>query len=342
MLFTFFNFFSKMLKKSNLGEENMNEDIKQAIEQAIYMIETGTYEVFENQKYSSVYMFATENVCGVVNCLNVSNKDILTASASGDHIFNMLLIGAKNIAAYDINIYAKYFYYFKEAAIKVLNYNEFLEFFFLKLFSFKSKVFDNKIFFNRILPNIKDESSKVFWNTLFKRYSGFELYTSSLFFTNCYSKNTYIKCNDYLKNEDNYKDLQKKLLTFEYEFYWVDIFNDLSNIPDKKYDIIYLSNILDRLREKDKISNVRRIKEIIEKLKKYLVPNGILSVCYLYCYLDDYWVSKTPYQINNPDIRYEHFNTGEYLYKHFNGINDIKGRVPKNMDAIMLMRKKTK
>lgn len=320
----------------------MNEDIKQEIEQAIYMIETGTYEVFKNQKYLSIYMFATENVRGVVNSLNVSNKDILTVSASGDHIFNMLLMGAKSIEAYDINIYAKYFYYLKEASIKALSYSEFLDFFFPKYTIFNNKTFNNNIFFNRILPNIKDEDAKVFWSTLFRRYRGFGLHGSSLFFPNRYSKNTYIESNDYLRNEDNYKNLQEKLLTFEYKFYWVDIFSDLSNLLDKRYDIIYLSNILDRLREKDKISNVRRIKEIIENLKKYLVPNGILSVCYLYCYLDEYWVSKTPYQINNPDIRYEHFNNGEYLYKHFKGINDIKGRAPKNMDALMLTRKKTK
>ena len=175
---------------------------------------------------------------------------------------------------------------------------------------------------------------------MFNQYGGNRLYASSLFFPNSYSKNTYIECNDYLKNENNYKALQEKLQTFEYKFYWVDIFNDLTNIPNKKYDIIYLSNILDRLREKDKLSDVRKIKEIIKNLKKYLVPNGLLGVCYLYCYLDDYWTIDTSRQICNPDIRYKYFNDKEYLYKHFNGINDLKGRRVKNRDALMLTRKK--
>ena len=56
------------------------------------MIEGGIYEIFSDKKYASIYMFSTEKVRGVVSSLAVRNKEILTVSASGDHIFNMLNI----------------------------------------------------------------------------------------------------------------------------------------------------------------------------------------------------------------------------------------------------------
>ena len=52
----------------------MNDDIKYALGEAMYMIEGGTYEIFSDKKYASIYMFATENVHGVVSSLNIANK----------------------------------------------------------------------------------------------------------------------------------------------------------------------------------------------------------------------------------------------------------------------------
>ena len=73
----------------------MVDNIKYALGATRYMLEGGIYEIFSDKKYTSIYMFSTENVRGVVSSLDVSDKDILTVSASGDHIFNMLLMGLK-------------------------------------------------------------------------------------------------------------------------------------------------------------------------------------------------------------------------------------------------------
>ena len=63
-------------------------------------------------------MFATENLNGVINTLDVEEKDILIVSSSGVHIFNMLLNGTKSVEVYDINLFAKYWFYFKEATVR--------------------------------------------------------------------------------------------------------------------------------------------------------------------------------------------------------------------------------
>ena len=333
-LFTNNHFFSKILIMK--GESNMKESIKYAID----IIEKSQTNYSKSRQHMPIYMFTTENVNSAINVLNVQDKNILTVSASGDHIFSMLLAGASNIESYDINYFAKYYYYLKEASILALNYTEFINFFFAKKFSFNNKVFDDEIFFQRILPLIKDEESKYFWCTLFKRYSGKVLYNSQLFFPRRYNKNTYLKCCAYLNNEKNYQSLQAQLTKYNYQYYWLDVYSKFE-VPDKKeYDIIYLSNIIDQLDSKDELSCAIKIKQIIEDTKKHLVPNGLLSICYLYCFLDEYWDILSLNQISNYGLRLKHFNNNEYFYRSFNGINDLNGRRARNRDALMLTRKK--
>ena len=126
----------------------------------------------------------------------------------------------------------------------------------------------------------------------------------------------------------------------------MNIFDGSYELPeDKKYQVIYLSNIMDRVRSKSQLGCFKKIKKIIEELKNNLCEGGILGVCYLYCYLDYEFVKSTPNNILNPDLRREYFpdskddKSSEYSYYPFNGFNDIKGRRIKNMDAVMLTRR---
>lgn len=311
------------------------------IEQAMKIIEGDQHLIYETQKYQSVYMFTTENIRGILRSVDVRGKDILTVSASGDHIFNMLLAGAKNVESYDVNYFAKYLFYFKEAAVKTLEYKEFLDFFFPKMLPFGCKLFDYDTFL-RVLVNIRDVDAKEFWKRIFAyvNFDGAFLYSSALFFPNLYSKSTYIACNDYLRNESNYKALQVRLANYDYKFSLVNIFGDFEELIEKKYDFIYLSNILDRIRGENEVDCANKVEEVVDRLKMYLKDDGTLGVCYLYCYLNDYWVYDTPNRISNPDLRYRCFKDSIYDYVTFNGIADIKGRVAKNRDALMLVRRK--
>lgn len=65
------------------------------------------------------------------------------------------------------------------------------------------------------------------------------------------------------------------------------------------------------------------------------------GVCYLYHFYDEQWNFLTPNEITSPNFRYKYFD-GEYMYKTFYGVSDLKGRRYKNRDAIMLMKKKIK
>lgn len=309
-------------------------------ERAIDVIEYNYGSNWSIYEYSPLYMFSTENINGIMRCMDVSAKNILTVSSSGDHVFNMLLGGAYDVECYDINYFAKYYFYFKEAAIRGLSYNEFLEFFLSRNSVLNGKYFNDKVFFDKICPNIRDIEAREFWFNLFKIYGGRGLSNSYLFFNNSYSNKTYIHCNGYLGSEDNYIFLQRCLRDYEYKFYWANIFGDISNLPDKEYDIIYFSNILDRLVCKDELSYIRKIKEIEDVFVKYLSVNGVLGMCYLYCYLDEYWKVLTPNHITSPDIRYQYFRDASYVYREFNGIMNPSSSFYKNRDALMLKLKK--
>lgn len=315
--------------------------MREILKKAITLIEDTPTSFYQDINYSPVYLFTTENIRGMMNNLDIKDKNILTVSASGDQIFNMLLSGTNKIDSYDVSYFTKYYYYLKESAIKTLSYDEFFDFFFPSKYRFKNKVFDNKLFLD-ILDNIQDNEAKYFWMVLFNRYGGNHLYYSNLFIQNYYPKKTYIECNNYLYNEDNYMELRNRLNSYQYHFLWMNIFKDISNIYCKKYDFIYLSNILDRLYCKNELEFVLKTKEIILNLKNHLVENGTLGICYLYFYLEDYWETLDNRKLNSYGLRLKYFQDDDYYYQSFNGISSIKREFGKESDALMMILKKDK
>ena len=90
------------------------------------------YTKVNTYKYNKIYLFTNENISAMTKELSLYGTDVLTVCSSGDHIFNFLLEGVSNIETFDINILAEYIFYLKKAAIEVLSYEEFLDFFFPK------------------------------------------------------------------------------------------------------------------------------------------------------------------------------------------------------------------
>lgn len=323
----------------------MKKTILKAINETRKLIEHRIRSESLSIDYMPLYMFTTENIKGVTESLDVYGRDVFTVCASSDHEFNFLLRGAKSVETFDVNYLTDFYYWFKESAVLTLEYEEFIDFFFPKfMFSFRKKTFNEKDFM-RIIDNIRDEDVKEYWRGLVSVYGCQFLYSSNLFLT-FYNKKTYIECNDYLKNKENYNKLRDRLKSHKHKFYHLNIFSELSEMPkDKKYQVIYLSNILNSFDGMDELSCVRKIKDIIDRFKLYLTKDGVIGICYLYCYLDEQHIKYTPNNILNPDLRRKHFpdskdvsNSG-YNYPSFNGFNDIDGRRSENRDAVMVTRK---
>lgn len=301
------------------------------------LINKDNIESINRNKYSQIYMFTTENIHGITQKISFQNKKVLTVCSSGDQVFNMLLCGAEEIDTFDINIFTKYFFYFKEASIRALNYQEFLNFFFPNSFAKKNQIFSLKTY-TKIRNYIKDDYAKSFWDQIFSKYNGEKLYYSDLFTQDHYPKKTNQVCNNYLMNEQNYKTLQQKLAIYSFTFYHLNILKN-SLASTKRYDYIYLSNILDYLPIKEELEYAKKVKEILLKLRKNMTDNGMIMVSYLYCYLDEYWLDNYNGKLKSSIFRKKHFEE-DYDCIDFKGINSLKSKRQTDKDALLLYRKK--
>ena len=69
--------------------------------------------------------------------------------------------------------------------------------------------------------------------------------------------------------------------------------------------------------------------------------DGLIGVCYLYCYLDGYWNSIKTNNMQNLVTNYE-FNNENYNVIKFNGSLCPNSCIEKNKDGLLLYKRKTK
>ena len=69
-----------------------------------------------------LYPFTNENIGAYFSKLDFKDKSVLTVTSSGDHIINSILMGAKEVDAFDVNPLAKHYSELKIAAIKSLTF----------------------------------------------------------------------------------------------------------------------------------------------------------------------------------------------------------------------------
>ena len=119
-------------------------------------------DIHKSFSYLSIpYLVPTENINGYYDLLDFNNKDILTVIGASDNVFNAILKGAKKIDAFDISIYAIMFYYLKEAAVKALDYDEYMMFFFDNIHGFDKETFA------KIKPYLNEKALQ-FWLIIFR------------------------------------------------------------------------------------------------------------------------------------------------------------------------------
>ena len=298
-----------------------------------YSVDANIYNMFNH-----IYPFSTENIKGYYELLDLENKDILTVGASGDHTINLELENVKSSDYFDINPFTKYYYELKIAAIKSLDYNEFLEFFcyedYPKTFNKNKKAFNLEMY-KKISPYLKDDT-KIFWDSLYLEVSGIDIRNSNLFSKDEEPLRVIKKANNYL-DEFNYNNL-KNNIKLKPNFYQSNIVK-LDKKLNKQYDIIMLSNIaqyIERIFDKNHLEN---LKEVILKLEDKLKDNGIIIVSYLYDIYGRYDYNNTPLIYDLRRVR----NVIKGLeIIDFEGIQNLKFQASKNIKDGILIYKKTK
>lgn len=221
------------------------------------------------EKFSSIYLFTTENIAGYMKYLDLTGKRIITVTGSSDHIINAILKGCIDITTFDVNPITKYYMDLKLTAIKELSYNKFLDVF----------LYDSKDSFSyNIISNLNmPEESKLFWLQQLEKYNnnGLKLKKSDLFNTKYFNPNSKLWQNMYL-TEENYNILKQRIENVKIKF----INNNIIDLKlEEYYEYMFLSNISDYLNliyDKDLLESYKKLLfEFLEKVK-------IIYFAYLY------------------------------------------------------------
>lgn len=288
------------------------------------MINLEDIDVNNFNNLSQIYSFTTENIAGYYKYLDFSNKNVLTVSASGDHIINAFYKGAKQVCGFDINYLSLLYTELKLVALLNLEYKEFLHFFMINDeydLNKNKNAFDYKLYKNKIREELSKSTSEN-WDLLYQDFNnnGFELRNSYIFNNKYDNNNIKLKSNLYLKSEFDYNIAKKNIIGKEINL----INSDYRNINCKEllnlenYDIILLSNISDYIKDIYK-NEENYLKKYIREVKYIFKTETNKVVC---AYLYDINNPKSRSQIDNDLSRKKVFNEIKTIYeeKHFESV----------------------
>lgn len=186
-------------------------------------------------RFDVIYPFTSENIAGYMEDLDLTDKKIITVTASSDHILNAIAQGATDITTFDINPETRFYMELKLVGVKRLEYEDFLKIFLL----------DNSMSLNKeiIMSLITSRDCQYYWEEKYRenKNNGLLLKKSSVFYRKYFNTKSKLKQNIYL-NKSKYQQVQKRLEEVKINF----INTDLKNLHLKeKYDGMFLSNISD-------------------------------------------------------------------------------------------------
>lgn len=218
---------------------------------------------FHYPKESKIYPFTDEFLKKYY--INLDNKNILTSLGSGDQVFNAILAGAKEIDAFDNNMYAFYYFKLKEAFIKYLSFDEYID-----------NRYGNKKTYMKVRDTLKNETKNFFDYIFLELLNDHEyLLNLSLFHElNINIMDNLDKFNNYM-NEESFNILKNKLNDTNINMYLSHVFGITS--LDKKYDRIFLSNLSNYLDSMNKF-----MKTVNKLYNNNLNEDGIIYLGYSY------------------------------------------------------------
>lgn len=225
-------------------------------------------------KYSKMYIMTTENIDGYYKYFDFKDKKVLVPTSSFDHALNAILKGASEVDTFDINRLSFYISNLKLAAVKSLTYNEFINFF----------LSDNPFNYETYIKICQylDNDIIDYFNTIYKHfnYNGKIIKDSFLFH---HGHKNLIKDNTYLLN-NNYDILKEKVKNTKIVFINTSLLKLRKKI-NKKYDLIFLSNISDYAKSFFKENYLEKYFNFIKNnISKLLNKGGIIQLAYIYDY----------------------------------------------------------
>ena len=227
------------------------------------------------ESFFNIYLFTNENINGYVPYFDLKDKSLLTVGSSCDQLINANMAGCRDITVCDVCPFTKFYFYLKLASFICLNREEFLSFLCATYFKNGRKYnhcFLNNKIFDRIKVVLKeiDYESYCVWNYLFSRYTRYDI--GLLFKSDRVKLDCLIWCNKYLKTDYDYDNVKDGLLDCKINFINGNI---VTEMYDRKFDNIWLSNVASYLDEKERL-------QMVENNSRYLSYGGKMLVCYFW------------------------------------------------------------
>ena len=243
-------------------------------------------------KYQKVYLTTNENIKDYLNIVDFNNKDsALTVLASGDHLYNLISKGVKNIDTFDSNLLTEYLALgLKYAMLKKYSYKEYLSTY-SKLININTGLEEITSIINDLIKYM-DDKYKNYWqkvinyNYCLQKQNNIDINIIFLLFINFEPVNFIKNGNNFLNSEEEYNKLKNIVDKANITFRNVNAIK-LSKVYHNKYDFILLSNILDYFNKYFLLYrkfDTKYLNSYIENLKNILNEDGVIFLKYIFSY----------------------------------------------------------
>ncbi len=184
--------------------------------------------------FSFLYSRTNEDLELLFNNTDVMNKRVFSVLSSSDYLFSAIDAGASVVDTFDINPLTYRYYHLRKWLLQH-GYVDAAKLSYDDLFGI--------IYYHDLAISKDEEESEVFWKKYLELFPDEKLYYSPLF-VNVFAP----KVNYQMKK----RKLVQKLSARELDFRPLDICSEEIEL-DKKYDLAFISNILDYNRDKSKL-----------------------------------------------------------------------------------------
>lgn len=248
---------------------NLAEDIKAGLQ----MLEKNNFQLgtWDKSHYDLAYLKTNERIDAYFSKFPLKDSSVLTVEASGDHLLQAVLLGAKDITTFDKNRITYYVSALKRAAIMALDRDCFLRYF--------GEVDREGAFQEEIYQQLRsylETDTRTFWDAM---------YHMGMFQQN--HIRLFILGENILKNQErsylslnNYEIVKEKLPKINYHF----IDSDLLCLPmsltkEHQYRAMFFSNIFDWLYP---LYGWKYRRFITDEMAPFLTDDGMCAVYYAF------------------------------------------------------------
>lgn len=201
--------------------------------------------------YSPAYISSNEQVSQIVHWLKPKNKTVLAVAGSGDVPLFLSAYGAGRIDTFDISYNARVIMDVKTYML-THKYN---------LFDYTTTLRSLKrsadLLHCRATETLRNSASSQTWDYI-QGMHGCKIFL--------HSENGDIET---MPTQFEFENMQQKTPE-RYNFIWSDLFSLGGQISGQKYDIIYLSNVLQY------VDDTQHIVNVLQDLHPHLNPNGVI------------------------------------------------------------------